>query len=62
MSIQKLPTLVNYSNQLQSKLADKAVPEKHKNREGTYRQFLERELKTVNAKIEELKLSLPSKK
>lgn len=62
MSIHKLPSLVNYANQLQSKLADKEVPDKHKNRPQQYREYLEREFKSVNTKIENLKMMLPAKK
>lgn len=46
-----------YVSALKSKLSDTNVPQKHKGRESSYREFLERELKKANAKIDDLKFS-----
>jgi hypothetical protein len=52
-----LPKQVKYAESLKSRLSETTIPEKHKNRPVQYREFLERELKKVNRKIEDLKLS-----
>lgn len=62
MSTEKLARYTKYANELKSKLSDKEVPSKHKNRPQQYREFLERELKTVNTKLEAIAYSMPSKK
>lgn len=63
MSKEKLQKLNKYAEGLKSKLSDRTLPEKHKNRPEQYKQFLERELSTVNSKIEAMKISgVPDKK
>jgi hypothetical protein len=57
MSKEKLQSLTKYANDVKSKLSSALLPEKHKSRPVQYRQFLERELTTVNAKIEFIKAS-----
>jgi hypothetical protein len=63
MSKEKLIKLTKYANDVKSKLSEKVLPEKQKNREVQYKQFLERELASTNSKIETLKMTLtPDKK
>lgn len=57
MSKEKTIKLTKYANDLKSRLSDKNVPLKQANRVKEYRQFLERELETVNSQIETLKTS-----
>lgn len=57
MSKEKLISLTKYVDSCKNRLEDKMVPEKHKNRESTYRQFLANEIKTATVTIEALKLS-----
>ena len=47
MTQDKVKSLTKYQEQLKSKLADKNVPEKQKNREQAYRAFLQNELDIV---------------
>lgn len=57
MSHEKLAKHIVYAEKIKSKLSETSVPEKHKNRPVQYRELLERELKKVNRKIDDLKLS-----
>lgn len=57
MTKEKLLSLTKYSNDLISKLKETKVPDKHKNRPGEYRAFLQRELKIVNTKLDEEKFA-----
>ena len=61
MSKEKLIGLTKYSNELKAKLSD-TVPAKHKNRAKQYHAFLEKDLKAVNAQIDNLKLAGADKK
>lgn len=61
MSKEKLQKANKYAEDLKNKLSS-ATPEKHKANPATYKQFLERELKVVQNKIDSLKLTEPSKK
>lgn len=56
-----LAKLVKYADGLKSRLSD-PLPAKHQHRPATYKQFLQREIDTVNKKIEALKMSLPAPK
>lgn len=62
MSKEKLIKLTKYSDSIKSKLAEKVLPEKQKNRPEQYRQFLERELAMVTSKMDVLKMSVDTKK
>ncbi len=62
MSKEKIQRLSKYANDIKSKLSDKVLPEKQKNRPAQYKQFLERELSTVSAQIESMKMSVTEKK
>lgn len=62
MSQEKMNNLVKYSNELKNKLSNTVLPEKHKNHPVQYKLFLERELKTVNTKIDNLKMNDTGKK
>lgn len=62
MSKEKVLSLTKYANDVKSKLSDKELPPKHKNRGLQYKQFLEKELAQVSSKIENLKVSGDSKK
>jgi hypothetical protein len=57
MTKEKLEQLSKYADSIKHKLSDKTLPEKQKNRPTEYKQFLERELSSVNAQIEEAKVS-----
>lgn len=57
MSKEKIQSLSKYSSELKSKLSDKTVPEKHKNRPVAYKRFLENELAAVTSKIDSLKMT-----
>jgi hypothetical protein len=57
MSKEVIQRLSRYQADVKSRIDSKDLPAKHKNREPQYRQFLEREYKTVTAKIEALKMS-----
>jgi hypothetical protein len=59
MGKETLQRYTKYATDIQNKLADKTLPEKQKNRPVQYRQFLERELAAVTAKIDALKMSAP---
>jgi len=59
MNKEKLISLVKYESDVKLKLASTVLPEKHKNRAKEYRQFLERELSMVSAKIELVKTAMP---
>ena len=61
MSIAKIPTLTKYAAELKAKLADN-VPEKHKNRPDSYKEYLERELKRTTTTLEALSFLVPAKK
>ena len=62
MSKELLQKQVRYQNDLKTRLTDK-VPAKHVSREKEYRQYLQRELKTVTAKVDYLKMNVvPDKK
>lgn len=54
MNKETLGKLQKYAEHLKSR-QESALPEKHKHRPDTYKQFLERELKVVNAKIDQIK-------
>jgi hypothetical protein len=60
MSKENLIRLTKYANDVKSKLSDKVLPEKQKNRPAQYKLFLERELAAVNSKIEALKMGAPT--
>lgn len=63
MSKEKLQRLNKYADSIKNRLAEKNLPEKQKNRPAQYKQFLERELSTVSAQIEAMKMSgVPDKK
>lgn len=63
MSKEVLQKLNKYADGIKSKLAEKTLPEKQKNRPAQYKQFLEKELSQVNSKIESMKISgVPDKK
>jgi hypothetical protein len=57
MSKEAIQKLTKYQNDVKSKLESKDLPAKHVKREKNYRQFLERELKTVSNKIEALRMA-----
>ena len=54
MSKEKMAGIAKYINDLKNKLAS-GVTKKHLNREASYRQFLENELKSATATLERLK-------
>jgi uncharacterized protein YpmS len=56
VSKEKTLSLTKYLSDLKNKLSSQ-LPEKHKNRECQYKQFLNNEIKTVSAKLEVLKLA-----
>lgn len=51
----KLKSLVKYELELKNKLSNSVIPDKHKNRVETYKQFLTKELQAVQTKISSLK-------
>jgi hypothetical protein len=51
---EKVVSLTKYLDSLKSKLTDK-TPDKHKNREETYKQFISREIEMTEAKLNHLK-------
>lgn len=55
MSKEKLAKLIRYSEDLKNRLSS-PVPEKHVRHPETYKRFLEREIATTSAKIDDLKL------
>jgi hypothetical protein len=55
MANDKLKSLTKYQTKIQERLSS-ATPDKHKHRETSYREFLQRELDTTSKKIAELKL------
>jgi hypothetical protein len=57
MSKEAIQKLTKYQGDIKSKLESKDLPAKHVNREKNYRQFLEREYKSVSAKIEALRMA-----
>jgi hypothetical protein len=61
MSKEKLQKAVKYAEDLKNKLSS-PVSEKHSHSPATYKQFLERELKSVTNKIDSLKLTATDKK
>lgn len=62
MSKELLQKHTKYAESLRSRLSDKTLPEKHKNRPVEYKQFLERELQAVTSKIEFLRTGVSDKK
>jgi hypothetical protein len=60
MANETLQRFTKYADGIKNKLAEKTLPEKQKNRPVQYRQFLERELQAVTAKIDALKMSAPA--
>lgn len=63
MSKEKLQRLSKYADSIKTKLGETRLPEKQKNRPAQYKQFLERELSTVTAQIESMKMAgVPDKK
>lgn len=58
MSNDTLARLVKYADLLKSKLSS-PVPAKQKNRAQNYKNFLEKDLKMTNVKIDNLKLLAP---
>lgn len=64
MTKEKLLSLVKYAEGIKNKLSS-PLPEKHKGYPTQYKQFLNRELASVNSKIESMKLAgvdAPAKK
>ncbi len=57
MSKEKIQSLTKYVNDLKSKLSDKILPEKQKNRPAQYKQFLEREIAGASATLDALKMT-----
>lgn len=57
MTKEKLSSLIAYVENMKSKLADKNVPEKHKNGEESYRNFLRNEIRYHTLKIEAAKMA-----
>lgn len=55
MSKEKVISLTKYANDLKSRLSS-PVPDKHKNRQSSYTNYLKNELDSVNAKLDALKL------
>jgi hypothetical protein len=62
MSKEKLIKLTKYANDVKNKLSDGTLSEKQKNRPKQYKAFLERELAAATAKIDAIRVSLPSDK
>jgi hypothetical protein len=60
MSKEKIQSLTKYANDLKSKLSEKNIPEKQKNRPAQYKQFLEKELTATTVKIDSLKMTAPA--
>ena len=50
----KITLLREYQSALETRLQATTTPEKHKNRDKEFRQYLERELESVKTKIERL--------
>ncbi len=59
MTIDKMTKLVTYAAHLKDRLSNTAIPEKHKNREVQFKQFLNRKLEAVNRQIEAIKYDSP---
>lgn len=57
---EKVVSLTKYQSQLKDRLSA-PIPEKHKDSPKTYKQFLERELKTVTAQLEAHRLEASGK-
>lgn len=52
MKIEKERSLNKYLSELTDKLNSKQIPVKHKDREGSYRQFLRNEIQIVKSTLE----------
>jgi len=57
MSKEELARQQKYADDIKSRLSEETVPSKHAHRPVQYREFLQRELKKVTAKIDSLKLA-----
>lgn len=56
MSKEVVQKLTKYQDSVKARLETKDLSDKQKNRPRQYREFLEKELKTVTTKIESLKM------
>jgi hypothetical protein len=56
MSKEKVANLTKYVSDLKNK-STSTTPTKHKGRESSYKQFLEREISMASKKLEELKMN-----
>ena len=61
MTKEKIISLNKYLSNLNDRINDKVVPEKHKGHPDTYRAFLAREIDMVKRQLEEAKLEGISK-